>query len=176
MKSIFTLIYHLGLVVALTAASNVTAATDESTETARISQAIELYTRASAIEPNSTEQSKLLRQSESILLEVVEHNPAALDAHRKLMGVYLQLRDYRRAIQTLQNAISLSPEDPKLFIALAILYDHQGAYEYAIPILDEALALEPNQQLAREYKASIENKIATRNMAMKSNASSHHVE
>ena len=97
--------------------------------------------RQAAIDHLSSEKTELLGQAESLLLEVIEKNPASLDAHRKLMGVYLQMRNYRRAIQTMQSAISLSPGDPKLFIALAILYDHQGAYEYALPILDEALAL-----------------------------------
>ena len=68
----------------------------------------------------------------------------------------------------MQTAITLSPEDPKLFIALAVLYDHSGAYEYAIPMLDEALALDPNQQLAKEYKASIQQKIEMQNIAMES--------
>jgi tetratricopeptide (TPR) repeat protein len=89
------------------------------------------------------------------------------------MGVYLQMRDHSKAIQTMQTAITLSPEDPKLFIALAILYDHQGAYEYAVPILDEALALDPGNQLALDYKIAIQEKIEKQNTAMESSASPH---
>jgi tetratricopeptide (TPR) repeat protein len=141
---------------------------NQNTEAARIMEAMKLYAQATPMDQSDTKRTELLSQSESILLDVIAKNPASLDAHRKLMGVYLQMRDYRKAIQTMQAAITLSPEDPKLYIALAVLYDHQGAYEYALPILDEALALDPNQQLAKDYKASIQQKIDMQNISMES--------
>ena len=173
MKSIFKVIPQFVVVVVLTVASTATASTDQNTEAARIMEAMKLYAQATPMDHLDTKRAALLSQSESILLDVIAKNPESLDAHRKLMGVYLQMRDFRKAIQTMQAAITLSPEDPKLFIALAILYDHQGAYEYAIPILDEALALDPNQQLAKEYKASIQQKIETQNTAMESSDPPH---
>ena len=168
MKSSFKVIPQFVFVMVLTVASTATASTDQDTEAARIMEAMQLYAQATPMDQFDTKRAELLSQSESILLDVIAKNPASLDAHRKLMGVYLQMRDYRKAIQTMQNAITLSPEDPKLFIALAILYDHSGAYEYAIPMLDEALALDPNQQLAKEYKASIQQKIRMQNTALES--------
>jgi tetratricopeptide (TPR) repeat protein len=168
MKSIFKVIPQFVFAMLLTVASTATASADQSTAAARIMEAMKLYAQATPMDQFDTKRAELLSQSESILLDVIVKNPASLDAHRKLMGVYLQMRDYRKAIQTMQNAITLSPEDPKLFIALAILYDHSGAYEYAIPMLDEALALDPNQQLAKEYKASIQQKIKMQNIAMES--------
>ena len=172
MKSIFKVIpqfvFVLALTVASTPATTVAASTGQNTEPARIMEAMELYAQATRMDVFDTKRTQLLSQSESILLDVIAKNPASLDAHRKLMGVYLQMRDYPKAIQIMQTAITLSPGDPKLFIALAILYDHSGAYEYAIPILDEALALDPNQQLAKEYKASIQQKIDMQNIAMQS--------
>ena len=133
-----------------------------------------LYSEAAAMDRFSTEKTEMLGRAETILLDVVEKNPASLDAYRKLMGVYLQKRDYAKAIQAMQSAITLSPEDPKLFVALAILYDHQGAYEYALPILDEALTLDPNLQLAKDYRASIQQKIEMQNLAMESNTPAPH--
>ena len=168
MQSIFKVIPHFVLIMVLAVASAATASTGQNTEAAKILEAMKLYAQATPMDQFDTKRAELLSQSESILLDVIAKNPASLDAHRKLMGVYLQMRDYQKAIQTMQTAITLSPEDPKLFIALAILYDHQGAYEYAIPMLDEALALDPNQQLAKDYKASIQQKIDTQNMAMES--------
>ena len=173
MKSIFKVIPHFVLVIALAVASTATASTAQDTEAARILEAMKLYAQATPMDHLDTKRGEILKQAESILLDVIEKNPESLDAHRKLMGVYLQMRDYRRAIRTMQAAISLSPEDPKLFIALAILYDHQGAYEYAIPILEQALALDPDQQLAREYKASIEHKLEMQNAAMDSGSPPH---
>jgi tetratricopeptide (TPR) repeat protein len=168
MKSIFKVIPQFVFITVLVVTSTAIASTDKNTETARIIEAMELYAKATPMEQTDTERAELLSQSESILLDVIVKNPESLDAHRKLMGVYLQMRDYQKAIQIMQTAITLSPEDPKLFIALAILYDHAGAYEYAIPMLDEALKQDPNQQLAKEYKASIQQKIDMENIAMES--------
>jgi tetratricopeptide (TPR) repeat protein len=169
MMSIFKIIPQFLLVMLLAVTTSATAsATNQDNESARILKAMELYAQATPMDQLDTKRSELLGQSESILLDVIANNPESLDAHRKLMGVYLQKRDYPRAIETMQTAITLSPEDPKLFIALAILYDHAGAYEYAIPMLDEALKLDPNQQLAKEYKASIQQKIEMQKVAMES--------
>ena len=173
MKSIPKVIPHLVFFALLTIAFAATASDNKDAEAASITQAMELYVQATPMDVNSTQRKELLDQAESILTDVIKKNPESLDAHRKLMGVYLQKRDYRNAIQTMQSAISLSPEDPKLFIALAILYDHSGAYEYALPILDQALELDPTSQMAVDYRASIQQKIETQKLAMESTGSPH---
>lgn len=161
------------IVLILFAIASAAPASSNNAESASITQALELYAQASPMDVNSGQRTELLNRAESILLDVIEQNPESLDAHRKLMGVYLQMRDYRKATRTMQGAISLSPEDPKLFIALAILYDHQGAYAYALPILDQALALDPHQQLAQEYKASIRQKMEMQKLALESTTKPH---
>jgi tetratricopeptide (TPR) repeat protein len=173
MKLFIKLVPQFIIVMVLAFASTVTASSDQSTEVARIQEAMQLYARATPMDQSDTRRAELLSQSESILLDVIEKNPASLDAHRKLLGVYLQMRDYPNAIRTMQAAITFSPEDPKLFIALAILYDHQGAYEYAVPILDQALVLDPDNQLALDYKITIQQKIESQNLAMESGAPAH---
>ncbi len=174
MKSISKMIPLLVFSMLLASASLATASSNDTTdEAARITQAMELYVQATPMDVNNTQRPELLKRAESILTDVIEKNPQSLDAHRKLIGVYLQMRDYRKSIQTMQAAIVLSPEDPKLFIALAILYDHSGAYEYAVPILDQALALDPDSQLARNYKADIQQKIEMQRMAMESTTAPH---
>jgi hypothetical protein len=42
-----------------------------------------------------------------------------------------------------------------------------------VPILDEALALDPGNQLALDYKIAIQEKIEKQNTAMESSASPH---
>ena len=176
MKSFIRLVTQFIIAMVLAFASTVTASADQGTEAARIQEAMQLYARATPMDRFDTGRAELLSQSESILLDVIENNPASLDAHRKLMGVYLQMRDYPGAIKTMQAAITLSPEDPKLFIALAILYDHQGAYEYAVPVLEQALVLDPENQLALDYKISIQQKIESQNLAMESSTPAHEME
>ena len=173
MKSIFSVIPQVIFAMVLTAVASATAYSNENNEAARIMQAMELYAQATPMDQFDARRAQLLSQAKSILLDVIENNPASLDAHRKLMGVYLQMRDYPNAIKTMQAAITLSPEDPKLFIALAILYDHQGAYEYALPILDQALLLDPGNQLASDYKISIQQKIESQDLAMESSTLPH---
>jgi tetratricopeptide (TPR) repeat protein len=168
MQTIPKIIANLVFSILLASTCVATAVGKDHFEAARITQAMELYAQASRMDMNAAQKPELLQRAESILTDVIEKNPQSLDAHRKLMGVYLQMRDYRKAIQTMQAAITLSPEDPRLFIALAILYDHSGAYEYAVPILEQALALDPQQPLAQEYKASIEHKIEMQKLAMES--------
>ena len=173
MKSILAPVRQFIFAMVLTAVSSVAATAGENDEAARIVEAMVLYAQAAAMDQLDSRRAELLSQSEAILLDVIENNPASLDAHRKLMGVYLQMHDYPKAIRILQAAISLSPDDPKLFIALAILYDHQGAYEYAVPILDQALVLDPGNQLAMDYKISIQQKIESQNLAMESGVPPH---
>lgn len=173
MKSISKLIPYLVVSVLLVAMAVAMASTQDESEATKITEAMGLYAQATPMDAHSTARAALLDRAESILTQVIEQNPQSLDAHRKLMGVYLQKRDYRKAVDVLQGAISLSPEDPKLFVALAILYDHQGAYEYAIPILDQALSLDPDQQTAKEYKAAIEQKIEMQKLAMDVGNSPH---
>ena len=168
MKTIFKVIPSALFIILMSMPIVGATSTSANSEADRILEAMTLYSQAVPMQQGDNQRSGLLQRAESILLEVIDGNPASLDAHRKLMGVYLQQRDYRNAIQTMQGAITLSPDDPKLFVALAILYDHQGAYEYARAILDEALALDPELQMARDYKRSIEDKIKNQNIAMES--------
>jgi len=173
MKSISITITYLIFFVLVTTTSTATASSDDNSEAAGITKAMELYVQATPMDVNAPQRMELLNRAESILTDVIEKYPESLDAHRKLMGVYLQKRDYRKAVETMQSAIVLSPEDPKLFIALAILYDHQGAYEYAVPVLDQALELAPNNQMALDYKTSIQQKIEMQKLAMESTTAPH---
>jgi Flp pilus assembly protein TadD len=177
MKSISKMFPHFIFVLLLCFASVAMASSTDTgkdnSEAARITEALELYAQAVPMDFASTQRTELLNRAESILTDVIKKNPQSLEAHRKLMGVYLQKRDYRNAILTMQSAITLSPDDPKLYVALAILYDHSGAYEYALPILDQALKLESNNKLAQEYRLSIQLKVEEQRLAMESSSQPH---
>ena len=157
MKKIYKIATHLLLAFALTQAA--AAQANNSEESAGISAAMEIYFKALPLEVNSPKKIELLDEAASILNKVIEDNPKSLEAHRKLMGVYLLKQDYSNGIRIMQNAITLSPEDPKLFISLAFLYEHSGALQYAKGILQRALELDPNQKVAKEYMTVIEHKI-----------------
>ena len=68
-------------------------------------------------------------------------------------------QDYQNGIRTVKDAIMLSPEDPKLMITLAFLYEHSRALEYAKEMLNETLNKYPGHSIAEEYQVSIQKKI-----------------
>ena len=164
MKSSSKIISNTVFILALLLSQAGLVYADSSGEAAGITEAKKLYAQALPMEVNSPKRAELLDQATKILLEVIEKDPKSLDAHRKLVGVYLLKQDYSNAIRTMQDAITLSPEDPKLFISLAFLYEHSGAFEYSLAMIDQALVLDPNQELAKEYRIIIQQKIEARNM------------
>lgn len=166
MKNIYKIIINLMVASMLIFAQTGMAAAENKDEMAEIAEAKTLYAKALPMDVNSPERAKVLDQAAAILKDVIKKNPQSLDAHRKLMGVYLLKQDYSRAIRTVQDAITISPNDPKLFITLAFMYEHSGAFEFAKAMLDQALALDPNQELAKEYKVAIQQKIDKRNEDM----------
>jgi Flp pilus assembly protein TadD len=125
---------------------------------------MKLYFEALPMETDSEQRAKLLDQSAAILKELIENKPDSLEAHRKLMGVYLLKQDYTNGIRVMQNAITLSPEDPKLFVGLAFLYEHSGALYYAREMLAQALILDPEHKVAKDYMVVIKQKIETLQM------------
>ncbi|MBA1444951.1 MAG: hypothetical protein M3H12_10420 [Chromatiales bacterium] len=164
MKTTYGIIAHVLFALTLTLSQTTATSAENTKNNAEIAEAMKLYSQALPLEMNSSEKAELLDQSAAILKQVIANDPQSLEAHRKLMGVYLLKQDYSNGIRTMQDAINLSPEDPKLFISLAFLYEHSGALEYAIAMLDQALVLDPKQKLAQDYKVTIQKKIEALNM------------
>ncbi|MBL3599919.1 MAG: tetratricopeptide repeat protein [gamma proteobacterium endosymbiont of Lamellibrachia anaximandri] len=164
MKTIYGIIAHTLIALTLTLSQAATASAENPEKNAEISEAVKLYSQALPLDMDSPKKAELLDQSAAILKKVIANDPKSLEAHRKLMGVYVLKQDYSNGIRTMQDAITLSPEDPKLFVTLAFLYEHSGAFEYAVAMLDQALELDPENKLAKEYKIAIKQKIADRNM------------
>lgn len=121
-----------------------------------IEEAKKLYTQALPLEMNSPEKNKLLEQAESILKIALKDTPDSLEVHRKLVGVYILKQDYTNAIRTMQSAIRLSPEDPQLFVAIATFYQKKGALDLSKEMLNQALILDPNHQVAKDYKMVVQ--------------------
>jgi len=139
------------------------------TSAERIEEAKLLYGKAVPMATDSKERQKILDQAIAILKDVIANEPTSLDAHRKLMGAYLLKQDYHNSIRTIQDAINLSPEDPKLFITLAFLYEHSGALDFSSSMIEQALKLDPDNKVALDYKLVIQQKIQKMENSM-----SHH--
>ncbi len=139
------------------------AASKSNSEADAIEQAKKLYVQAVPMDLTAPKRTEILKQAEEILLKVIENNSKSLDAHRKLVGVYLLGQHYSKAIRIMQGAITLSPEDPKLFLSLAFLYEHSGELEFANSMVEQALKLDADNQIAKEYKVVLQQKLEKRN-------------
>ncbi|MBF0264484.1 MAG: tetratricopeptide repeat protein [Gammaproteobacteria bacterium] len=124
-----------------------------------LTEAINLYIQASKLDIESPERKDMLTKAVTILEQHIEKNPKSMEAHRKLIGVLILQKHYSKAVRVMQSAITLSPEDPKLFIGLAFLYEHSRNYEFASHMLGQALKLDPDNKMAKDYKVHIKNKI-----------------
>ncbi len=162
MKKVYSVIVSTAIALTLSLSQSQAASADNNMVDAGIEEAKQLYSKALPMKIDSLKRAELLGQAADILAKVIENEPKSLEAHRKLMGIYLLQQDYSNGIRTLQNAITLAPEDPKLFISLAFMYEHSGALEYADEMLNQALSLKPGDKvtkMVRDYKVAIRKKI-----------------
>lgn len=135
--------------------ASTSSATDKSIAKVKV-----LYGKAYPMEMNAPERKKLLDEAEAILKTAIKDDPESLEAHRKLLGVYTLKQDYSNGIRTIQEAITLSPKDEKLFVTLAVFYYKTGSLQLADKILNQALVLDPDYVLAKEFKTTIKKSLA----------------
>jgi len=76
-------------------------------------------------------------------------NPVDADARFQLGNIYLKGRNYRKAVQYLQQCLAIFaeypsvPKDPHVYAALGHALRHLKRYDDALNIYDEGLALDP---------------------------------
>ena len=87
-----------------------------------------------------------LEQAESTFREAINLDPGAALPHARLAGLLLSQHRNDEARTEYQNAIMNDPEDPNLFLALAIVYLHEKSYSNAQAMVDVALELDPDKE------------------------------
>lgn len=97
-------------------------------------------------------------QAENAFKQALEQYPGASDVHARLAAFYLSRHRVRDAIEQYQQAITLSPENPRLFVGLAIAYLHQQSYSMARAMVGRALELDPDLANARKLSDYVEAK------------------
>lgn len=78
------------------------------------------------------------------LTQFVRTNPASPDGHRALGRFYIAQRSYRRAIEELERATALAPQDPDAWSLLAGARRGLGENDPARNAVERALALRPD--------------------------------
>lgn len=89
-----------------------------------------------------------LEQAEVTFREAISLDSEAALPHARLAGLLLSQNRNDEARTEYQNAIINDPEDPNLFLALAIVYLHEKSYSNARAMVAMALELEPDKENA----------------------------
>lgn len=100
-----------------------------------------------------------LEQAESIFREAIKLDPGAAPPHARLAGLLLSQHRNDEARTEYQNAIMNDPEDPNLFLALAVVYLHEKSYSNALVMVDVALELDPDKENALKLQQYVEVKM-----------------
>ncbi|HYQ71823.1 MAG TPA: tetratricopeptide repeat protein [Gammaproteobacteria bacterium] len=86
-----------------------------------------------------------LVQAEATYREAISLEPGTALPHARLAGLLLSQNRNDEARTEYQNAIMNDPEDPGLFLALAIVYLHEKSYSNARAMVDMAMELDPGK-------------------------------
>jgi len=91
-----------------------------------------------------------MEQAEKHFRKAIQINPDSSQAHAVLAGLLQTMNRGREAIDEYQTAITLDPENPRLYVALSISYLHQQRYGMAQAVANEALRLDPEMANAKK--------------------------
>ena len=95
--------------------------------------------------------------AERIYNNALKSYPKSPDLHHLKGLISYQLKDYESAIDAIQHAIDLSPQESKFYNSLANVYQDQGILDVAIQLYQTSLKLKPEAQtminLASAYRA-----------------------
>ncbi|MEE9446968.1 MAG: hypothetical protein V3V09_03360 [Arenicellales bacterium] len=95
---------------------------------------------------------------EKSLRDIALNNPDSAQAKSRLAGFLLSQNKASESIPFYQEAITLAPDNPKLFAAISVAYLHQARYKMAKAMADEALRLAPEMSQAKKLNEYIEAK------------------
>lgn len=87
-----------------------------------------------------------LQQAETRFRKAIEHEPDSALPHARLAGLLLSQHRNAEARKEYQYAIMKDPENPQLFLALAIVYLHEKSYSNAQAMLNVAMELAPEKE------------------------------
>lgn len=73
-------------------------------------------------------------------------NPLSIVARMKLGGLLLASRNYREAIRTYQQTISLNGNNAKAWMGLGLAYLHAGEKDLSQAAFSEAIRVDPDRR------------------------------
>ena len=112
-----------------------------------------------------------LNKIEAELRKTAIENPESVNAKVRLAGFLMSQNKTGESIPFFQEAITLTPDNPKLFASLSVAYLHQAEYAMAKAMADEALRLSPDMAQAKKLNEYIIAKQNVIEMAEKTSVS-----
>lgn len=100
-----------------------------------------------------------IKLAEQTYLQALKLNDKSLAIHVKLGAFYLNQHRLKESITYFQRALSLDPNNAKLFTILGIAYWHHGEYHLAQATFKQALKIDANQPEASKLLERINKKL-----------------
>jgi tetratricopeptide (TPR) repeat protein len=95
------------------------------------------------------------KEAEQALRKAIEHNPKWNVPYRNLANIYRIRNDFSSAEQVYQEGLKAIPGDMQLLLSMAETYERTGNYEKAILAYDQALSIQPSNDLVANNLAAL---------------------
>ena len=99
-----------------------------------------------------------LDEAGTVFAAAAKTYPKSALAHERLAALLLTQQKLAESAKAYQNAIINDPTNPKLFLALALVYMHQKSYAMANGMVEQALTLKPEMPQAKKMAQYIKEK------------------
>ena len=112
----------------------------------------------SSLQKNATAAAELTKGAVAFSDRAIKESPKNINLWKTRIKVFYTLSTFDhnyaiKAIEATQEAIKLSPTDPKLVYNLGLLYGKVGKTEQAFSTIEKAIELKPNYEEARNALA-----------------------
>ena len=116
----------------------------------------------------SAEHQQDLKEAISKLERAITISNQEPMLYRKLAGIYSEIDEFDKALETYKKVISIVPDDAFVYISIGSIYENQGKYKEALEAYSKALDIFPEykynyynignvQYQLKNYKEAIEN-------------------
>ena len=116
----------------------------------------------------SAEHQQDLKEAISKLEQAIKISDSDTMLYTKLAGIYAEIDEFDKALETYNKVIELNPDDAFIYISIGSIYENQGKYKQALEAYSKALDIFPEykynyfnlgnvQYQLRNYKEAIKN-------------------
>lgn len=82
--------------------------------------------------------------AENLFLDVIRLNPKEVEAYEYLGELYTHKKEYEHAIESLQHALKLRPDEERIHCDLGAVYEAMGNIDKAMEYYQQCICIAPN--------------------------------